>query len=212
MAWRGKEKHWIWLVIALNLRGVYSRSSDLRCLSSSLRLFSGQPSSLSLFCTRMLGGSWEPEATLVLLGYLSSCSSSMSCFLLFLGLLSLCCFWSAVSTAQSAVMFDSTFSSLWGSSVVCVGDFENTIVPYRRPPKLHFVNFHINYPLDLLYMLWEHGREKYKWNFSQRDYHYSMNTKFMVWHTNTYAHTYRHTYIHTYIHTIQTPLAFNTLM
>ena len=108
---KGKRET-ILLVIALNLRGVYSRSSDLRCLSSSLRLFSGQPSSLSLFCTRMLGGSWEPEATLVLLGYLSSCSSSMSCFLLFLGLLSLCCFWSAVSTAQSAVMFDSTFSSL----------------------------------------------------------------------------------------------------
>ena len=38
-------------------------------------------------------------------------------------------------------------------------------------------------------------------NFSQRDYRYSMNTKFTVRRTNTYTHTY-----------IQTPLAFNTLM
>ena len=70
-----------------------------------------------------------------------------------------------------------------------------------RPPKLHFENFNIDYPLDLLCC------EKYKciFKFSQRDYRYSMNTKFTVRRTNTYTHTYIHTYI-------QTPLAFNTLM
>ena len=99
-----------------------------RLLSSSLRLFSGPPSSPSLFCTGMLGGSWEPEV---------------------------CCFNSA---ERCHIQF---YVSLWGFSVVCVGYFENTIVPYRRPLKLHFENFNINYPLDLLCMLWEHGCEKY---------------------------------------------------
>ena len=53
-----------------------------RLLSSSLGSFSGPPSSSSLFWTGMLGGGWKPEATLVSLGYLSSCSSSTPCFLL----------------------------------------------------------------------------------------------------------------------------------
>ena len=52
-----------------------------RLLGSSLRSFSGPPSFLSLFCTGMPGGSWELEATSVSLGYLSSCSSSTTCFL-----------------------------------------------------------------------------------------------------------------------------------
>ena len=54
--------------------------------------------------------------------------------------------------------FDSTFlfqaPPLFAESFA--GHFENTIVPYRRPPKLHFENFPINYPLDLLQ---EHGCE-----------------------------------------------------
>ena len=91
-----KEKQVAWLLL-LNLHGMYSHSSalisgtsavslvprpeDRTRLCSSLRLFSGPPSSPSLFCTGMLGVSWKPEATLVSLGYLSSCSSSTPCFL-----------------------------------------------------------------------------------------------------------------------------------
>ena len=78
--------------------------------------------------------------------------SSMPCFLFALGLLSLCSFCSAVSTAQRAVTFDATF--LFQAPPLFVesftGHFENMIVPYRQPPKLHFENFRINFPLDLL--------------------------------------------------------------
>ena len=48
-----------------------------------------------------------------------------------------------------------------------MGHFKNMIVPYQRPPKLHFENFIINYPLDLLCMLWEHGCEKYVFEYFQ---------------------------------------------
>ena len=65
---------------------------------------------------------------------------------------SACVLCSAVSMAWCAIMFDFTF--LFQASSLFVGyfagHFENTVVPYLRPPKLHFVNFHINYPLDLL--------------------------------------------------------------
>ena len=88
-----------------------------RLLSSSLRSFSGPPSSPSLFCTGMLGGSWEPEATLVLLGYLSSCSSSTPCFLFCPGrtqpvLILVCCF----NSALSAVTFDAPPLFAWVTS------------------------------------------------------------------------------------------------
>ena len=43
-----------------------------------------------------------------------------------------CCFNSA---EHCDVRF---YVSLWGSSVVCMGDFKNTIVPYWWPLKLHF--------------------------------------------------------------------------
>ena len=65
----------------------------------------------SVFCTGMVGGSWEPEATLVSLGYLSSCSSSTPCFLLCPGRTQPNAVFGdgAVSTGQSAVTFVSTF-------------------------------------------------------------------------------------------------------
>ena len=48
-----------------------------RLLSSSLKLFSGPPSSPSLFCTRQkMAGNRRLHYSLVSLGYLSSCSSS----------------------------------------------------------------------------------------------------------------------------------------
>ena len=108
-----------------------------------------------------------------------------------------CCF---NSTECCHVWF---YVSLWGSSVVCVGDFENTIVPYRRPPKLHFKNFNINYPLNLLCILWKHGREKYtECIFKFFTTRLSLFNKYEI-----YGMTYE--YICTYI---QTPLAFNMLM
>ena len=50
--------------------------------------------------------------------------------------------------------------------------------PYRRSPKLHFANFQINYPLDLLQEL---GCEKYKciFTFFTMSYRYLTNTKLM---------------------------------
>ena len=74
--------------------------------------------------------------------------------------LSLCCFWSAASTAQSAVTFDSTF--LFEAPPLLAWVTSRTrLCHIERPPKLHFENFNINYLLDLLCMLWEHGCEKY---------------------------------------------------
>ena len=108
------------------------------------------------------------EATVVSRDYLSSCTSSTPYFLF--GPVSLCssfCF--AVSTAWRAVTpaFDFTFlfqaPPLFAESFA--GHFENTIVPYRRPPKLHFVNF-------------EHSCGVFS-NFSQRDYRYSTNTNYL---------------------------------
>ena len=99
--------------------------------------------------------------------------------------------------AGSAVTFDSTF--LFEAPPLLRGSLRehDCAISTIGPPKLHFENFNIDYPLDLLCC------EKYKciFKFSQRDYRYSTNTKFTVRRTNTYIHTY-----------IQTPLAFNTLM
>ena len=72
------------------------------------------------------------------------------------------------------------------------GHFENTIVPYRRPPKLHFANFHINYPLDLLQ---EHGCEKCKCIFKFFATRLSLFNEYECIYGTTYE------YIHTYIHT-----------
>ena len=103
--------------------------------------------------------------------------------------------------AGSAVTFDSTF--LFEAPPLFARVTSRTRLCHidDRPLKLHFENFNIDYPLDLLCC------EKYKciFKFSQRDYRYSTNTKFTVRRTNTYTHTYIHIYI-------QTPLAFNTLM
>ena len=165
-----------------------------RLLSSSLRSFSGPPSFPSLFCTGMLGGSWEPEATLVSLGYLSRCSSSWHLAFYQPVLFLVCCFNSA---ERCQARF---YVSLWGSSVVCVGDFENTIVPYGRPPKLHFENFNISYPLDLFFMLWEHDCDKYG-IFKFFTTWLSLFNEYEIYGTTyEYIYTYIHTYIHTYRH------------
>ena len=101
-----------------------------RLLSSSLGSFSGPPSSPSLFYTGMLGGGWErgyislarlPQQLLEQHALLSLMSWAYSTCAVF-GLL-------FQQRAGSGVTFDSTFLR---SSVVCVGHFENTIVPYRR--------------------------------------------------------------------------------
>ena len=107
-------------------RGVYSHSSAwspvprsavslvprpedrTKLLSSSLRSFSGLPSSQSLFCTGMLGGGGN-GATLVSRGYLSSCSSSTPCFLLCPGLTQpvlylLCCFNSVPGALSHSIL------------------------------------------------------------------------------------------------------------
>ena len=92
------------------------------------------------------------EATLVSRDYLNSCTSSTPCFLFFPGL----------TQPTVTVTFDSTFLSFHAPPLFAesfAGHFENTIVPYRRPLKLHFENFRMNYPLDSLQ---EHGGEKYK--------------------------------------------------
>ena len=104
-----------------------------------------------------------------------------------LGLLSLC---SAVSTAaRSTVTFDSTF--LFEAPPLFARVTSRTQLCHidDRPLKLHFENFNIDYPLDLLCC------EKYKciFKFSQHDYRYSTNTKFTVQRTNAYTHTYIHT-------------------
>ena len=91
--------------------------------------------------------------------------------------------------AGSAVTFDSTF--LFEAPPLFARVTSRTRLCHidDRPPKLHFENFNIDYPLDLLCC------ENYKciFKFSQRDYRYSTNTKFTVRRTNTYIHTYIHT-------------------
>ena len=115
----------------------------MRLLSSSLRLFSGPPSSPLLFCTGMLGRSWEPEATLVSLGYLSSCSISMPCFLLCPGrtqpvLFLVCCFNRAERChVQFYVAFEAPPLFAWITS--------RTRLCHIVDP--HFENFRINYHL-----------------------------------------------------------------
>ena len=70
-----------------------------------------------------------------------------------------------------------------------------------RPPKLHFENFNIDYPLDLLCCE--------KCVFS--NFH---NATIVIQRIQNLRYDVRiHIHIHTYIHTYrQTPLAFNTLM
>ena len=87
------------------------------------------------------------ETTLVSRGYLSSCSSSTPWFLLCPRLTQpvFCCFNSA---ERCHVRF---YVSLWGSSVVCVGHFENTIVPYRRStPEASLCELQYRLPLSRL--------------------------------------------------------------
>ena len=75
-----------------------------RLLSSSRGSFSGPPSSPSLFYTGMLGGGWERGYI-----YLSSCSSSTPCFLLYPGLTQpvlylLCCFNSVPGALSRSIL------------------------------------------------------------------------------------------------------------
>ena len=124
----------------------------MRLFSSSPRLFSG-PAPFLAFCTGMLGGVWERSyISFARLPQQLREQHSTPCFLFFLGLLSLCSFCSAVSTARPrcTVTFDSTFLSFQTPPLFAksfTGHFENMIVPYQRPLKLHFENFHMNYPL-----------------------------------------------------------------
>ena len=113
------------------------------------------PRSPSLFCTGMRGGPGN-EATRETTS--AAARVARLAFSFVLGLLSLCSFYSAVSTAWSAVTLDFTFlfqaPPLFAASFV--GHFENTIGPYQQPLKFHFKNSCTNYPLDLLQ---EHGCE-----------------------------------------------------
>ena len=98
LAWH--DSHSSALISSALAVSLVPRPEDRTSLCSSLRSFSGPPNSPWLFCTGMLGVSWKPEATLVSLGYLSSCSSSTPCFLLCPGrtqpvLFLVCCFNSA---------------------------------------------------------------------------------------------------------------------
>ena len=117
-----------------------------KLLSSSLRWFSGPPSSPSLFCAGMLGGGWErgyislarlPQQLLKQHALLSLMSWAL--------ILSLCCICSAVSI-QWRVTFDSTFLFearplfAWVTSRTQLCHIDD------RPPKLHFENFNIDYP------------------------------------------------------------------
>ena len=134
------------------------------------------------------------KATVVSREYLSRCTSSTP-FSYVLGLLSLYSFRSAVSTPRRAVTYDFTF--LFGPPLFAgsfAGHLENKIVPYRRPPTLHFANFR-NMAVRITSVFSK---------FSQRDYRMR---------TSGTMYKYIHTYIHTYIQTDrQTPLAFYTLM
>ena len=97
--------------------------------------------------------------------------------------------------AGSAVTFDSTF--FFEAPPLFARITSRTRLRHidDRPPKLHFENFNIDYPLDLLCC------EKYVY-FQIFTTRLSLSNKYKI-----YGTTYE--YIHTYI---QTPLAFNTLM
>ena len=105
---RGVYSH-ICLVSGASAVSLVPRPEDrTKLLSSSLRSFSGPPSSQSLFCTGMLGGGGN-GATLVSRGYLSSCSSSTPCFLLCPGLTQpvlylLCCFNSVPGALSHSIL------------------------------------------------------------------------------------------------------------
>ena len=75
--------------------------------------------------------------------------------------------------------------------------------PYRRSPKLHFANFQINYPLDLLQEL---GCEKYKciFTFFTTRYRYLTNTKLM--HIRYDVRIRAYIYIYTDRHCVRSPL------
>ena len=78
-----------------------------RLLSSSLRSFSGRPSSPPLFCTGMLGGGWERDY--ISLARLPQQLLKQHALLSLMSWAYSACVLPAVSTAQSAVTFDSTF-------------------------------------------------------------------------------------------------------
>ena len=122
----------------------------------------------------------------------------------------LCCF----NCAARSVTFDSTFPFL----LRCLrgplrGHFENTMVPYRRPPMLHFKNTIVSFQLPLRFTLgiWLWDCRKIHVYFQK--FHNAQLRIRMYLRCDVRIRTYIHTCIHTYIHTyIQTPLAFNTLM
>ena len=90
--------------------------------------------------------------------------------------------------AGSAVTFDSTF--LFEAPPLFARVTSRTRLCHidDRPPKLHFENFNIDYPLDLLCC------EKYKCIFTTG---LSLFNKYKIYGT---TYEYIHTYIHTYRH------------
>ena len=154
-----------------------------RLLSSSLRSFSGPPSSPSLFYTGMLGGGWErgyislarlPQQLLEQHALLSLMSWAYSTCAVF-GLL-------FQQRAGSGVTFDSTF--FFEARPLSLREHDcaiSTIDPRSftlRTPGLKFTSG-----------TWLRNISLFS-NFSQRDSRYSTNTKFTVRRTNTYTHTY----------------------
>ena len=123
-----------------------------------------------------------------------------------LSLPSLCSFaQAAVSAAQHAVTFDSTFPFFPPLFVGSSGHFDNTIVAYRQLPKSFTLRTRCNYPLDLRWEMWLWDYQEYTCIFTFFTTQISLFNKYMnvftVQRTNTYIYTY-----------MQTPLAFNTLM
>ena len=135
------------------------------------------------------------KVTVVSRDYLNKCMSSTPFFLFCPGLTQpvfflLCCFNGA---AHCHVRF---YVSLSGSSVVC-GIFRGSLQEHdcaiSTTPKLHFVNFRINFPEDLLQ---KHGCKCiFKFFATQL----SLFNDYECIYGTTYEHI--HTYIHTYIHT-----------
>ena len=78
-----------------------------------------------------------------------------------------------------------------------VGHFDNTIVPYRQPPKLHFKNMIVPYQLPRRLMLRNMAvrlTRNYTCIFTMQI------SLFGILRHNIQIHTYSHTHIHTYRH------------
>ena len=125
----------------------------------------------------------------------AACSACCSRLTQFVSFSSCCCF----SSMACSVIFDSMFPFLL-CCLFFAGHFDNTIVPYRRPPKVHFKNTMVPYQLPLRITLRYVAvrllrNTRVFSDFSQCGYCYSTNTNVLtIWRMNACIHTYIHTY------------------